>query len=368
MLKRYHVDLTGRERSELLGLLNKGIAPARTLTRARIQLAADEHKTDAEIAASLHVHPATVERTRRRFVEGRAARAIHEKPRPGGHPKLDPKQEAFLVALACSKAPSGRRHWTLQLLADRLVELGVVETISDETVRRAIKKNTLKPWARKQWCIASVGADFVWRMEDVLDLYAEPYKADRPVVCFDELPFQLLADTRAPQPASPGHPARVDYEYRRQGTVNLFVCFEPLAGWRHVEVTARRTNKDFAEQMRALVDERYPEAARIAVVLDNLSTHSPAALYQTVPPAEARRLVKRLEFHYTPRHGSWLNMAELEFAILSRQCLHRRLPDQTTLRREIAAWEAERNTLKATAHWRFTTAKARSKLRRLYPA
>ena len=205
-------------------------------------------------------------------------------------------------------------------------------------------------------------------MEDVLDLYAEPYAADRPVICFDELPFQLLAETRAPQPAAPGRPARVDYEYRRKGTANLSVCFEPLAGWRHVEVTSRRTNQDFAEQMRALVDVHYPETPVIAVVLDNLSTHSPAALYQTFPPAEARRLVERLEFHYTPKHGSWLNMAELEFAILSRQCLGRRLPDLVSLRREIAAWEAERNRARATAHWRFTTAQARTKLQRLYPA
>ena len=190
-------------------------------------------------------------------------------------------------------------------------------------------------------------------MEDVLDLYAEPYRADRPVVCFDELPFQLLADKRAPFPAARGRAARVDYEYRRQGTANLFVCFEPLAGWRHVDVTAQRTNKDFAEQMRALADEHYPTAPRIAVVLDNLSTHSPAALYQTFPPAEARRLVQRLEFHYTPKHGSWLNMAELEFAILSRQCLGRRLQDRTTLQREIAAWKAERNRARAKAHWHF---------------
>ena len=213
-----------------------------------------------------------------------------------------------------------------------------------------------------------MGADFVWRMEDVLDLYAEPYAADRPVVCFDELPFQLLAETRSPLPVARGRPARVDYEYCRQGTANLFLCFEPLAGWRHVEVTSRRTNQDFAEQMRALADVYYPEARVIAVVLDNLSTHSAAALYQTFPPAEARRLVKRLEFHYTPKHGSWLNMAELEFAVLTRQCLDRRLCDQTTLQREIAAWEDERNKARAKAQWRFTVAQARSKLHRLYPA
>jgi DDE superfamily endonuclease len=205
-------------------------------------------------------------------------------------------------------------------------------------------------------------------MEDVLDLYAAPYAADRPVVCFDERPVQLLAETRPPQPVARGRPARIDYEYRRQGTVNLFLCFEPRAGWRHLAVTPHRSNQDFARQMRDLADVHYPEAPVIAVVLDNLSTHSPAALYQTFPPAEARRLIKRLEFHYTPKHGSWLNMAELEFAVLSRQCLDRRLPDQATLQGEIGAWETHRNATRATAQWRFTVAQARTKLRRLYPA
>ena len=213
-----------------------------------------------------------------------------------------------------------------------------------------------------------MGADFVWRMEDVLDLYTQPYDSKHPVVCFDEQPRQLIAETRTPLPVAPGRAERIDYEYRRAGTANLFLVCEPLAGWRHVEVTERRTGEDFARQMKALVDTHFPNTERIAVVLDNLSTHSPAALYQTFPPAEAFRLLKRLEFHYTPKHGSWLNMAELEFSVLDRQCLDRRLPDLDSLRREIAAWEATRNTARVTAEWRFTVAKARTKLRRLYPA
>ncbi len=213
-----------------------------------------------------------------------------------------------------------------------------------------------------------MGADFVWRMEDVLDLYAEPYDPQRPVVCFDEQPRQLIAEVRVPLPAAPGRPERVDYEYRRQGTANLFLSFEPLAGRRHVAVTAQRTAQDFARQMKTLVDVHYPAAAVVAVVLDNLSTHSPAALYQTFPPAEARRLLERLEFHYTPKHGSWLNMAELEFSALGRQCLDRRIGDQETLRRAVAAWQAERNAARATAQWRFTVTDARTKLHRLYPA
>jgi hypothetical protein len=202
----------------------------------------------------------------------------------------------------------------------------------------------------------------------VLDLYARPYDETRPVICFDEQPRQLIAETRVPLPVAPGRPARVDCEYRRAGTANLFLFFEPLAGWRHVEVTAQRTSKDFAQQMKALVDTHFPDAEGIAVVLDNLSTHSPAALYQTFPPAEAFRLFKRLEFHYTPKHGSWLNMAELEFSVLDRQCLDRRLSDLDSLRREIAAWEKTRNAAHATAQWRFTISHARTKLRRLYPA
>ena len=213
-----------------------------------------------------------------------------------------------------------------------------------------------------------MGADFVWRMEDVLELYAEPYDPRRPVVCFDEQPRQLIAEVRVPLPAAPGRPERVDYEYRRRGTANLFLTFEPLAGWRHVAVTERRTSTEFAHQMRALVDAHYPDAERIAVVLDNLSTHSPAALYQAFPPAEARRLLKRLAFHYTPKHGSWLNMAELEFSALSRRCLDHRIPDQPTLRREIAAWQRTRNAERGTVQWRFTVTDARTKLHRLYPA
>jgi hypothetical protein len=205
-------------------------------------------------------------------------------------------------------------------------------------------------------------------MEDVLDLYARPYDPKRPVVCFDEQPRQLIAEVRTPVPMVPGRPQRVDYEYRRAGTANLFLAFEPLAGWRHLEVTVQRTAGDFARQMKALVEVHYPEAEVIAVVLDNLSTHSPAALYRTFRPEEALRLLKRLEFHDTPKHGSWLNMAELEFSILGRQCLDRRLPDRDSLAREVAAWQRRRNRERATAQWRFTLTDARTRMRRLYPA
>jgi DDE superfamily endonuclease len=205
-------------------------------------------------------------------------------------------------------------------------------------------------------------------MEDVLDLYAEPYDSRRPVVCFDEQPVQLIAETRVPAPVRPGQPARHDYEYERKGTANIFMRVEPLAGRRQVVVTAHRTKRDFALQMQQVVDGDYPDTDRIRVVLDNLNTHGPASLYEAFAPAEARRLLRRLEFHYTPKHASWLNMAEIELSVLSGQCLDRRIADQQTLEQETAAWEARRNRDRATIHWRFTVQDARTKLARLYPA
>jgi hypothetical protein len=213
-----------------------------------------------------------------------------------------------------------------------------------------------------------VSAEFVAAMEDVLDLYTEPYDPRRPKVNFDETSKQLIRETRKPLPAAPRRPARYDYEYERNGTRNLFMLVEPQAGWRHITVTERRTIQDFAHQMHWLVDEGYPEATVIRVVMDNLNTHKPASLYETFAPAEARRLLKKLEFHYTPKHGSWLNMAEIELSILSRQCLDRRIPDDAMLRREIIAYEDTRHAAKAAITWRFTTTDAREKLQRLYPS
>ena len=216
-----------------------------------------------------------------------------------------------------------------------------------------------------------VACDFVACMEDVLDLYEEPHDPQRPVVCFDETSTQLLAETRPPLPPQPGRPRREDCECRREGTRNLFLACEPLAGWWHVAVTERRTMQDFDHQMRWLVDEAYPEVETVRVVLDNLNTHRPASLYESFTEsftaAEAQRIVKRLEFHYTPKHGSWLNMAEIEFSVLARSCLRRRLPNEDALRREIQALVWERNTAHATINWRFNTQDARTKLHRLYP-
>jgi hypothetical protein len=205
-------------------------------------------------------------------------------------------------------------------------------------------------------------------MEDVLDVYRRPYDAKRPQVCLDEVSTQLLSDARAAQPMEPGRPARQDYEYARHGTASLFMCFEPLRGRRQVQVRQRRTKLDFAQVIKDLVDIHYPEAERIVLVLDNLNTHTPASLYEAFAPAEAKRLADKLEIHYTPEHGSWLNMAEIELSVLDRQCLDRRISDTRTLAQEVAAWEAARNAVATDVDWRFTTADARIKLKRLYPS
>jgi hypothetical protein len=204
-------------------------------------------------------------------------------------------------------------------------------------------------------------------MEDVLEIYQRPLDPARPVICMDETSKQLVGETRVVLPAQPGQPRREDYEYERHGVANLFLFCEPLTGWREVQVTERRTRIEWAEAMRELSERRYPTAQRITVVLDNLNTHGPASFYEAFAPEEARRLAERFEFHYTPKHGSWLNIAEIELSVLSRQCLDRRIADAEILWNEVQAWAQQRNTASKSIDWQFTTADARIKLKRLYP-
>lgn len=367
MTVRYHVDLSEAERAELHAMMSGGQQAVRKLKRAQILLAADAGVGDEAIAASVGVGASTIFRTRRRFVEGNLAEALSEQPRPGAARKLTSQQEALLVATACSSPPDGRARWTLALLADEMVRLTDHEDLSPETVRRRLAENDLKPWRKDRWCIPQVDAEYVARMEDVLDLYAETPDPARPVVCFDESPTQLIGEARSPIPAEPGQPERYDYEYRRHGTANLFVALDAHRPWRTVKVTERRTARDFAECMRELVDLHYPEAEQIRVVLDNLSTHSVGALYEAFPALEARRVLRRLAFHYVPRHASWLNMVEIEIGVLRSQCLDRRIAERERLEAEVAAWERQRNAAGARIRWMFTTDQAREKMARAYP-
>jgi transposase len=364
---RYRVELSQTERAELAALLSGGKHPARKLKRAQILLAADAGASDAEIARSVGVGSSTVYRTKRRFVLGNLEAALSEEPRPGAKRKLTGKEEALLVATACSSPPAGRARWTLELLADAIVKLTLHESLSRETVRRRLAENDLKPWRKDMWCIPQIDADYVARMEDVLDLYAEAPDPKRPVICFDESPIQLIGEVRQPIPATQGQIERYDCEYRRNGTANLFVFLDAHRSWRKVKVTERRAAEDFAVCMRDLVDTHYPRAERIRLVLDNLSTHSAGALYQAFPADEARRLLRRLEFHYVPKHASWLNMVEIELGVLARQCLDRRIGSFARLVAETAAWEKRRNAERARVKWMFTTEKARAKMARAYP-
>ena len=364
---RYRVDLSDAERGHLRALVSGGQRAVRTIKRAQILLAADAGASDEAIATGVGVGTATVYRTKRRFVEASLEVALSEQPRPGAARKLSAKQEALLVATACSAPPEGRARWTLELLAGALVRLTEHEAVSRETVRRRLAENALKPWRRDMWCIPQVDAEYVARMETVLDLYAEEPDPTRPVVCLDESPIQLIGEARLPIPAAPGQPERYDYEYRRCGTANLFVLLDAHRSWRTVTVTDRRTAVDFAARLRELVDVHYPAAERIRVVMDNLSTHSLGALYEAFPAPEARRILRRLEFHFVPKHASWLNMAEIEIGVLRGQCLDRRIADRARLEQEVAAWERRRNAEGARIQWMFTAERAREKMAQAYP-
>jgi transposase len=364
---RYRVELDQCERDQLTALLSGGKRGARKLKRAQILLAVDRGASDEEIARSIGVGGSTVYRTKRRFVLGNLAAALNEEPRPGARRKLTGKEEALLVATACSSPPAGRSRWTLELLAGELARLTTRQSVSRETVRRRLAENDLKPWRKDMWCIPQVDAEYVARMEDVLDLYAESPDPNRPVVCFDESPTQLIGEVRTPIPAKPGQLERYDCEYRRNGTANLFVFVDVHRPWRKVKVTESRTAVDFAACMRELADIHFPKAERIRVVLDNLSTHSPGALYQAFPAEQARRVLRRLEFHYVPKHASWLNMVEIEIGVLAAQCLDRRIDSIEQLTAETTAWEQQRNAAGARIKWMFTTKKARAKMGHAYP-
>src|ERR1700683_157949 len=280
---------------------------------------------------------------------------------------LSEAERLALEALLSGGRPAARKRWTLDLLADAMVKLTEHDSLSRETVRRRLAEDDLKPWRKDMWCIAQVDGAYVARMENVLDLYAEDDDPKRPVICFDESPTQLIGETRLPIPPAPGQPERYDCEYKRNGTANLFVFLDTHKSWRHVKVTDHRAARDFAHCMRDLADTHYPDADRIRVVMDNLSTHTPGALYETFPAPEAHRLLQRLEFHYTPKHASWLNMVEIEIGVLRGQCLDRRIGERGVLIAEIDAWQRQRTASGARINWKFTTQKARNKLARAYP-
>lgn len=374
-MKKYVVTLADEERTQLATMLTKGKAAARKLTHARILLKTDRSPdspawTDVQISEALGVDVSTVANVRERFVMNSFEVALHgHSTRNHRQRRIDGECEARLIATLCGPAPKGYARWSLRLLADKVVELGIVdESVSYETVRQVLQTNELKPWLKKEWCIPpEQSGEFVCHMEDILEVYHRPLDPRRPLVCMDEMPYQLISETRIPLPLLPGQVQCTDYEYKREGVANIFMVFAPLLGQRWTRVTQRRTRKDWAYLVRDIVDGLFPDAERVVLVLDNLNIHVGGALYEAFPPAEARRILNKLEIHYTPKHGSWLNMAESELSVLSRQCLDRRIGTQQFLEDEVAAWTRARNGSATTVDWQFTAADARIKLKRLYP-
>ena len=363
---KYVVALNEKEITSLCELTSKGITAARILKRANILLMSNVGKQDKFIAETLKVSTSTIFRTKKRFVEFGLEEALSEGKRPGFPRILDANQEALLISLACTKPPEGCARWTLSLIAEQFVTLCDVETVSIETLRRRFKENDLKPWQRKMWCVGKMNADYVAQMEHVLDLYAKPENVAEPVVNFDEAMKQLVSDITPPSRAKPGQPARQDYEYKRVSVANIFLFFDRHRGWRKAKTTTNKKAVDFAHCMKDLVDEHYPTAQKIHVVMDNYGTHKAGSLYKAFKPEEALRILNRLEFHYTPKHASWLNMVEIEIGNMNQQCLDRRIADWETLNSELAIWEARRNKSFATINWMFDVDKARGKLTRAY--
>jgi transposase len=363
---KYKVVLTELEQEELNQMTNKGKHSVRSLKRAHILLMSHKGIPAAEISEQFSIDEATVYRTRRYFVEYGLEEALHDAPRSGQPRKLDANQEALLVAIACTDAPEGRSRWTLSLLGEQLLALTDLDDISPETIRQRLKEKDLKPWQKKMWCIGNMDAAFIARMESILDLYAEPSDPKRPVINFDETGKQLVAQINEPKPIKPGQVAKEDYEYERAGVTNIFMFFDRHRGWRNAKVTEQKTALDFAECMRDLVDEHYPNADVVRVVLDNFGTHNEASLYKAFSPEEARRILRRLEFHYTPKHASWLNMAEIEIGVMNQQCLDRRIPNKKQLIDELTYWQQSRNAEQASIKWMFNVDTARKKLHKAY--
>jgi len=370
--KKWIVELTLDERKELLDMVNKGKAPAYKIKHANILLKTDqgeygENWTDKKIAKAYNCQSNTVYNVRKRFVEEGFERALGRNKRKNYKRKLDGDQEAQLIALACSEPPEGASRWTMVLLSEKVVEKGIVDNVSPSTIQRMLKKNELKPWKVDQWCIPKASGDFVAKMENILEIYKRPYDEKIPVICFDETNIQLVEETRVSIPPKPGKNKKVDYEYRRKGVGNIFMIFEPLQGVRYVETREQRTGLDFASCMKNIADVYYPDCEKVIVVMDNLNTHKTGSLYDKFQPKEARRIAEKLEFQYTPKHGSWLNMAEIEISVLTKQCLSRHIPTLEQLDSESIAWANRRNQSCGTVNWQFTTQDARIKLKRLYP-
>jgi hypothetical protein len=372
----YRIRLSPDEREGLIANTRRGITHARTAIKslALLQLDIGEHgpgESVESVAATTGMAKSTLIELKKKVLEGGIELALSRKKREVGPiPRVfDDKAEVALVALVASPAPIGHARWTLDLLADEVVSLNIInDKVSRTTIKNVLDKHHVKWYQTKTWKIPpKADAAFVANMEDVLTVYARPYDADYPVVCMDESNTQLIDEVIKSLPCRPGSPSLEDAEYIRNGVANIILAIEPLTGIGYTEITERRRKVEWANFIKSLVDDRYTHAKKIILVMDNLNTHGISSLYEAFPPDEAKRLADRLEIHFTPKHGSWLNMAEIELSALTRQCIDRRIPSMEMMRTEVTAWTEWRNSRGIPIIWTFTVEKAREKLKKLYP-
>jgi len=386
--EKYAVELTEEETRRLLNITHKGGAhSALEIMHANILLSTNDNnpkrKTHREVADQFNISKSTVNNVRRVYAIEGLESALRRKTRITGPmlSRITGEFEAKVIAAALSPPPDGRARWTLRLLAEHCVANNYIVTISYVAIAEMLNSNQVKPHISKYWCIPKENdAGFVANMEDILSIYEKTYDPMVPVLCLDEKPFQLLGETRERINARPmridpdteivsaGYSEKIDAEYERHGHGSIFIFTEPLIGWRHAVARETRKKEDFAVLMKKLYDTRYYNTEKVIVVEDNLNTHAKAAFYQTFAPSTAYELAQKFEFHYTPVHGSWLNIAECELSVMARECLgNRRIEDIGRLNNELRMWETSRNLRQKGVNWHFSTADARTKLKRLYP-
>jgi transposase len=348
------------DRQEILRIIKKG-TDARAIYRANALNLRDKGLTAAEVADFLEITARTVFNIESNYEQGGLGKALYDDPRPGAPVRFDDAVRSRIVALVCSDPPEGFDRWTLRLVREKAVKKGMVEAISIETIRVILEEHDLKPWRQQSWCVPELDEEFIERMEDVLAVYERPYDPRKPVVCLDEKPVQLTAEVRPPTGLAPGRARRTDYEYERKGTANVFCAIEPLKGKYLNRVTENRKAREFAKFLSS-IERRHEGAEKIVLVLDNLNIHCKKSLTDFYGETQGHRFWNRFEVHYTPRHGSWLNQAEIAINIYSRQCLGKsRIPDIERLRKTTQAWNRVANQNKVAINWKFSRKDAREK-------
>lgn len=364
--RRLNVRLPKRHRDKLDTLLSGGIQQVRVILRALVLSQLHQGRAVAEVAANVRLNPKSVREIGRRYVDSGLDRALYDKQRPGPEALLDQSQRQRIVAMVCSDPPEGYARWTLRLVVEEAVKRKLVPRVGRETIRILLQDHDLQPWREKMWCIAELNDEYIERMEDVLEVYERPLSAEEPVVCVDEKPVTLHNDVRDPIPMKPGSVAKRDNEYERCGTANAFCGIEPKAGVHFTKVTPTRSSPEFADFIQSIAN-RYIKAKTIHLVMDNLSSHTRKALVDRFGQEEGGSLWERFTVHYTPVHGSWLNQAELEIGLFSKQCLgKRRIGDIRRLRTEARAWNRRTNRNQVTINWTFDRKKARKKFKYKY--